>query len=265
MKSRQRIATAEETKRRIEERESKETADLIKDQQERMVAQRAAEERIAELVRQHASIAAEAKRIVEERESKETTRLAMEQQNLEGEQQLIATCEARLEAERQAQESVQTRIAAEQKAVDMARQREVAELSAIEAANEKIAMQEQAIAALRESEEIEIGLSQEVREELCVTKSQVETGKLLQRLNKTHRVNRFSQAALVVSLLLCVGLWLGSAGTNAKAEHSANEPVAAKVEPKIAEPVALDSFKLSANLESALPMSDKEVTGKQVE
>jgi hypothetical protein len=265
MKSRQRIAIAEETKRRIEERESKETADLIRDQQERMVAQRAAEERIAELVRQHVSIAAEAKRIIEDRESKETARLALEQQNLESEQQLIATCNARLEAERQAQESVQTRIAAEQKAIEVARQREVAELSAIEAANEKKAMQEQAIAALRESEEIEIGLSQEVREELCVTKSQVETGKLLQRLNKTHRVNRFSQAALVVSLLLCVGLWLGGAGTSAKADHSANETAAVKVAPEVAEAVALDSFKLSANLESALPMSGKEVTGKQVE
>ena len=177
-----------------------------------MTAKRAAEERIAELVRQHVAIAAEAKRLLEERESKEAAQLALEQQNRDAEAQLVAACNARVEAERLALESTEARIAAEQQAAELARQRDFAELSALQAANAKIEMQEQAIAALHESEEIERGLSEEVREELRNTKTQLETGKLLQRLNKTHRVNRFSQAALVASLLLCVGLWLGGAG-----------------------------------------------------
>ena len=192
----------------------------------------------------------------------------MEQQHCDAEAQLIAAFDARVEAERLALASVEAHIAAEQQAAELARQRDFAELSALQAANTKIEMQEQAIAALRENEEVERSLSEEVREELRNTKTLLETGKLLQRLKKTHRINRFSQVALVVSLLLSVGLWLGGTVTNAKAEHSTNNNTGnavAQVAPRITEPVTLDNLKLSANLETSLPLQASVKENKQAE
>ena len=160
--------------------------------------------------------------------------LSLGQQNREAEERLIAANNQRIESERLAVDALEGRIAAEQHAAELARQRDFAELLAHQAVNEKIAMQEQAIAALRESEELERGLTGKVREELHQAKTQLETGKLLQRLSRTHRVNRFSQFALAASLLLVVGLWFGSGtGSSAKAESNAvsNKIVVAQVAP----------------------------------
>jgi hypothetical protein len=105
---------------------------------------------------------------------------------------------------------------------------------------------------------MELGLTETVREELHHAKTQLETGKLLQRLSKTHRVNRYSQVALTASLLLAVGLWFGGAGSNAKAEKTANTSniVVAQLAPaqKVNEPVELDNLKLSADLGTSSPL-----------
>jgi hypothetical protein len=223
------------------------------EQQKRIAEERAAAERVAELVRQRAAAAAEMKRIAEEREREEAAELALQQQNRDAEAQLLAACNARMEAERLLLESTEARIAAEQRASELARQKDFAELSALQATNTKIELHEQAIAALNESEEVERSLSEEVREELHNTKTQLETGKLLQRLKKTHRINRASQAALVVSLMMCVGLWISGAGANTKpAEKAANNNsvVVAQFVPaaQANEPASLESLKLSAKL-----------------
>ena len=125
-------------------------------------------------------------------------------------------------------------------------------------------MQEQAIAALNESEEIERSLSEEVREELLASKTQLETGKLLKRLNRTHRINRLTQVSLVATILLSVGLWLGGISTQAKAEKADNSNHAAVAQLAAAPQKAeLDYLKLSANLESATPLQAGQAPGKQ--
>ena len=122
---------------------------------------------------------------------------------------------------------------------------------------------------MRESEDIERGLSDEIREELRNAKTLLETGKLLQRLKKTHRINRFTQAALVASLVLSVGLWAGSAGSIVKVqtENSTSNKgnAVALAAPQIVEPVALNNLKLSANLETASPLQAGMKEGKQAE
>jgi hypothetical protein len=69
-------------------------------------------------------------------------------------------------------------------------------------------------------------------------------------------------------LVLSVGLWVGGAGTNAKAEHSTTNntgSAVAQVSPRITEPVALDNLKLSANLETSLPLQASVKESKQAE
>jgi len=236
------------------------------DQQNRDAEERAAGERVAALVSRRIAVAEENKLLIAEREREETTRLELEQQNQaleqqyllltqqnrETEERLVAACNVRIEAERLAVEATEGRIAAEQQAAELTRRRDFAELLAHQAVNEKMAMQEQAIAALRQSEELERGLTEKVKEELHQAKIQLETGKLLQRLSKTHRINRFTQIALSVLLLLVAGMWFGGAGSNARTENTANNGkiVVAQSAPErqASESADLGNLKLSANL-----------------
>jgi hypothetical protein len=266
MQARQRFAAAEETRRRIEERERQETAQLLLDQQNRDAEERAAAERVAALVRQRIAVSEENKLIIAEREREEAAKLELEQQNQaleqqhlllaqqnrEAEESLVAVCNGRIEAERLAIDATEGRIAAEQHAAELARRRDFAELLAHQAANEKIAMQEQAIAALRQSEELERGLTGKVKDELHQAKIQLETGKLLQRLSRTHRINRFSQVALSGLLLLVAGMWLAGVGSNARTESAANNGKIVMAQSALEKPASesadLGNLKLSANL-----------------
>ncbi|MBU1777286.1 MAG: hypothetical protein KJ899_11680, partial [Gammaproteobacteria bacterium] len=53
--------------------------------------------------------------------------------------------------------------------------------------------------------------------------AEIETGQLLQKLRKTHRINRYSQFALAASLLLAVGLWFSGMGSSVPVENAAKE------------------------------------------
>jgi hypothetical protein len=211
-----------------------------------------AEARAAVLARQRMAVAEQSRLLAEEREREEAALLDLEQRNLQAEESLAEARRQRLEAEREAVVAAEQRVEAEQQATEAARQRGLAELLERQAAKEKAELQEQLIATLQTSEELERGLIRETSEELRHAKAQMETGMLLQKLRKTHRINRFSQVALAASLLLSVGLWMNGSGQRTTAvENVASGNVAAvqvAPEPKQDEAARLASLRLTTDL-----------------
>jgi len=226
--ARKRIAAAEEAQRIAAQNEADEAL-LIEQAQRDQAAATAHGELLAQELAAKTATVAESLR---HNELVQARIAALQQQRVEAEKAVEVEAAARAEAERQATE--------------LARQRALSERLARKAAEEKAVLQEKLKATAMSRIALDFKASDKMRFELDKSNAELETERLLSRLRKSNLISKLSQAALVATLVIAVGIWIAMPAYSTA--DSVSSIARATPAPVREERIEVDGMKMSTEL-----------------